>query len=134
MGKILKAEGMNKCIGCFSCMLVCSSVNQKNHSITKSSIVIKTSGGIEGKFFSTVCLGCISEIACVEACPSNALEPRQGGGVLLNKDNCIGCKRCVEACIAKAVFFDEETKKPIICKHCGVCVKFCPHECLEMEG
>ena len=133
MGKILQAQGMNKCIGCFSCMLVCSSVNQKNHSITKSAIVIKTSGGIEGKFFSTVCLGCATEIACVEACPSKALEPRLGGGVILNKDKCIGCRRCEGACIAKAVFFDEETKKPIICKHCGVCVKFCPHECLEME-
>jgi Pyruvate/2-oxoacid:ferredoxin oxidoreductase delta subunit len=31
------------------------------------------------------------------------------------------------------VFFDEETKNPIICKHCGICTKFCPHECLTLE-
>jgi carbon-monoxide dehydrogenase iron sulfur subunit len=134
MGKILRTEGMNKCIGCFSCMLVCAAVNQKNHSITKSAIKIRTIGGMEGKFYSTVCLGCISEIACAEACPSGALMPRDGGGVVFSPEKCIGCKRCETACIAHAVFFDDESKKPIICKHCGVCVNFCPHECLEMEG
>jgi len=133
MGKILKTEGMNKCIGCFSCMLVCSAINQKNHSISKSAIKIRTSGGIEGRFFATVCLGCIEEIACVEACPSGALVPRAGGGVIFDPNKCIGCRRCESACIANAVFFDDETKKPIICKHCGACVKFCPHECLGME-
>ena len=133
MGKILKTDGMNICIGCFSCMHICASVNLKNHSITKSAIKIRTSGGIEGRFFSTVCLGCVEEIACVEACPSAALEPREGGGVNFIHDKCIGCRKCTKACIANAIFFDEDTKNPIICKHCGVCVQFCPHECLRME-
>jgi Pyruvate/2-oxoacid:ferredoxin oxidoreductase delta subunit len=25
-----------------------------------------------------------------------------------------------------------ETKKPIICRHCGVCSHYCPHDCLLM--
>jgi len=133
MGKLLRTEGMNKCIGCFSCMLVCAAVNQKNHSITKSAIKIRTTGGMEGRFCATVCLGCTDDIACVEACPSGALTPRNGGGIVFDPDKCIGCRRCETACIANAVFFDEESKKPIICKHCGVCARFCPHECLEME-
>jgi anaerobic carbon-monoxide dehydrogenase iron sulfur subunit len=115
MGKVLKASGMNKCIGCFSCMLACAAVNRKNHSIIKSAIKIQTYGGFRGKLFSTVCLGCTDERACREACPTGALAVREGGGVLLDEKTCIGCKKCVEACIANAVFFDEETKKPIIC-------------------
>ena len=133
MPKVLKADGMNKCIGCFGCMLACSSVNQKNHSITKSAIKIKTTGGMQGRFISIVCLACTEERACMEACPSGALKKRPGGGVLLSPDECIGCKQCVKACIVSAVFFDEETEKPIICKHCSVCTRFCPHECLRME-
>lgn len=133
MGNVLKAEGINKCLGCFTCMLVCASVNQKNHSISKSAIKIKTYGGYKGRFFSTVCLGCNEERACMEACPSGALEKREGGGVILQADRCIGCRRCEKACIANAVFFDEETQKPIICKHCGACTRFCPHECLLLE-
>lgn len=134
MSKLLKAEGMNKCIGCFSCMLVCASVNKQDHSLAKSAIKIKTRGGLKGKFVSIVCLGCKDDIPCAEACPSGALEPRQGGGVLLNKDRCIGCRKCVDACVVGAVNFDEGDHKPIICKHCGVCSKFCPHECLRMEA
>lgn len=133
MPKVLRADGMNKCIGCFTCMLTCSSVNRQNFSLSKSAIKVKTSGGLHGNFVSTVCLGCRDERACAEACPSGALDKRKGGGVTLKPEKCIGCRKCVEACIVSAVFFDEVDNKPIICKHCGVCAKFCPHECLRME-
>lgn len=133
MAKILKAEGMNKCIGCFSCMLVCSGVNHQDHSLAKSAIKIKTRGGLKGKFVSIVCHGCKDDIPCAEVCPSGALMPREGGGVLLEEERCIGCKKCMDACIVGAVNFDEDCNKPIICKHCGVCARFCPHECLKLE-
>lgn len=133
MAKILSADGMNKCIGCFSCMLVCSGVNRQNHSLEKSAIRIKTSGGLSGRFTATVCTACTGSRACAEACPSGALVPRKGGGVLLDAAHCIGCRKCVSACAVSAVFFDELEHKPIICKHCGVCARYCPHDCLTME-
>ncbi len=133
MAKVLRTEGMNKCIGCFTCMLTCAGVNQQNHSITKSAIKVRTRGGMKGNFVAIVCLACKDERACAEACPSGALERRAGGGVLLNAKRCIGCKKCVSACIVGAVNYDEINHKPIICKHCGVCARFCPHECLRLE-
>lgn len=133
MAKVLRADGMSKCIGCFTCMLACAGVNRQNHSLIKSSIKIRTSGGLQGRFVANVCIACNDGRACAEACPSGALENRPGGGVLLKPDKCIGCRKCVSACVVAAVFFDEEECKPIICKHCGVCARFCPHECLRME-
>jgi anaerobic carbon-monoxide dehydrogenase iron sulfur subunit len=133
MPKSLKTDGMNKCIGCFTCMMVCAGVNQQNHSISKSAIKIRTSGGLQGKFVSVVCIACQDERACAEACPSGALEKRPGGGVIVKADKCIGCRKCVDACIVGAVVYDEDKSKPIICKHCGVCAKMCPHDCLRME-
>lgn len=133
MAKVLKSDGMSKCIGCFSCMMVCSGVNHQNHSICKSAIKVRTNGGLQGKFVSVVCIACKDERACAEACPSGALVNRPGGGVVLKAEKCIGCKKCVDACIVGAVSYDEDEKKPIICKHCGACVRFCPHECLRME-
>jgi len=133
MARALKVTGMNKCIGCFTCMFVCAGVNRHNHSLSKSAIRVRTSGGLQGKFVSIVCLACKDERACAEACPSGALEKRPGGGVIFKFEKCIGCRKCEAACIVGAVHFDEDENKPIICKHCGVCARFCPHDCLEME-
>lgn len=133
--KVLKAMQMNRCIGCLSCMITCASVNQQDHSILKSAIRIKTSGGLTGKFIAIVCQACRGDVPCAEVCPTGALTKRQGGGVLLNKENCVGCQRCVAACTVDAIYFDPDSQKPIVCKHCGVCVRFCPHGCLELaEG
>ena len=132
MPKILRARDMSKCIGCFTCMNVCAAFNQKDHSLKKSCIHIKTSGGLEGRFVCSVCLAC-NEPACKEVCPTGALTLHKGGGVILNKELCIGCKRCVRACTIMAVGYDEDTRKPIICRHCGICAQYCPHNCLTME-
>ena len=131
MGKVLKSIDMNKCLGCFTCMSVCAVTNKKNHSLVKSAIRVRSSGGMTSGFISIVCLGC-EDPACLEVCPSYALEKRPGGGVLVKEDMCISCRKCEKACIMRAINFDEETKKPIICRHCGVCARFCPHDCLQM--
>jgi len=131
MAKILQPKEMNKCLGCLACMTVCSTVNQKNHALIKSAIKVRTTGGMTSNYVAIVCLGC-REPACMEVCLSHALEKRPGGGVLVNEEKCIGCRKCVPACIMRAINFDEETKKPIICRHCGVCARFCPHDCLQM--
>lgn len=134
MPKSMKATGMKKCIGCFTCMLMCAGFNEHNHSISKSAIRVATKGGLSSGFQATVCLACTGIRACAEVCPSGALEDRPGGGVLLKKELCIGCRKCQTACIAGAVNFDEEKGLPIICRHCGVCTRFCPHGCLVMKG
>jgi len=133
MAKVLKTDGMRKCIGCFTCMFTCAGVNQKNHSLSKSAIKIKTKAGMQSSFVAVVCVACTGEPACFQACPSGALEKRVGGGVVFIPEKCIGCRKCESACIVSAVHFDEERKHPIICKHCGVCPRFCPHDCLRME-
>ena len=132
MAKVLKAGNMSKCIGCFTCMLVCAGFNRHDHSIQKSCIRIKTYGGLSGKFVETVCQGC-REPACAEVCPTNALVVRKGGGVNVAEKKCIGCRRCKAACRIKAVAFDEDLNKPIICHHCGICARYCPHECLSLD-
>jgi len=130
--KVLRAHDMSKCIGCFTCMIVCSAFNHKDHSLKKSCIHIKTAGGLEGRFVCSICLGCPGA-ACEEVCPTGALTSRKGGGVTLKEDLCIGCKRCIKACTVMAVNYDEDSGKPIICNHCGICGHYCPHDCLTLE-
>lgn len=113
-------------------MLICAAVNRKNHSIRKSSIHIRTSGGLSGRFVATVCHAC-REPHCAEVCPSGALVPRKGGGVTLDAKDCIGCRRCEKACMIQAIEYDDDTRKPIVCTHCGVCAQYCPHGCLSVR-
>ena len=127
----LDPKGMNKCIGCLTCSAVCAVANQGDHSIVKSAIKIRTVGGMASSFVAIVCRGC-DHPACRDICPADALELRPGGGVLLDKEKCFGCRRCVTACSVGAVNFDKDTQKPIICTHCGVCTTFCTHDCLVM--
>jgi carbon-monoxide dehydrogenase iron sulfur subunit len=118
---IVSNEGnAQQCVGCWMCVMVCPSgalkTNPEHHVVAKCDLCAET-----------------GERACAEACPTGALKPRKGGGVLLEPEKCIGCRKCIDACIVGAVNFDEDLKIPIICKHCGICAQFCPHQCLTME-
>jgi len=132
MAKVLKVDNMAKCIGCFTCMQMCAALNKKSHSLSKSAIKIRTYGGIAGVFVDSVCVAC-DDPACVEVCPADALVVSPSGGVRVEKSKCIGCRRCQKVCGIDAVDFDEEENLPIICHHCGICAKYCPHECLYMK-
>ena len=131
MNYVLNPKGMNKCLGCLTCANVCAVANHGDHSIVKSAIKIRTTGGMASNFVAVVCRGCASP-ACMEACPADALVARPGGGVELDSEKCFGCRRCVPACSVGAVNFDKDTQRPIICHHCGVCTTFCTHDCLVM--
>lgn len=132
MPKVLKAKNMAQCIGCYSCMLACSRFVSHSFSPRKSAIQIRTRGGLQSRLAAVSCAACKNP-ACARACQFGALVPREGGGVTLHPDACIGCGRCVPACAARAISFDEDTHKPIVCKHCGICTRYCPHHLLTLE-
>lgn len=130
MAKRLKVANQARCIGCYSCMMACARTYYDTISLKNSAIDIQTSGGIESAYVSIVCHACIDP-PCARVCPRGALTKRKGGGVTVHRELCDGCGNCMEACLVRAIHLDAE-KKAIICRHCGVCAKFCPHGVLEM--
>jgi len=88
---------------------------------------------MERGFVVIVCRAC-SDPACLRVCPTGALVPRREGGVRLLSDKCIGCGYCRQACALRAVFWDEQANRPMICVHCGVCARYCPYGVLEVQG
>jgi Fe-S-cluster-containing dehydrogenase component len=132
MSKILKAPGMNKCIGCYSCMLACARTIHKSFSPRLSAIQVRSRGGLQSKFAAHICIGC-TEPPCAAACPTGALIPRPGGGVKFFTDKCDACGACGTACVVKVIHFEKGTGRPVICIQCGTCSRFCPHQCLAME-
>lgn len=126
----LVVKDRRRCIGCLACRQACSRVRGE-YSIANSAIGVKTSGGFTGEFIINICRGCKSP-ACLESCIHGALVIRDGGGVKFQKDKCVKCGACREACSISAIRIDSEGF-PIICTHCGYCTKYCPHGCITME-
>lgn len=103
-----------------------------NGGLLKSAIHIRSLGGFERGFSVIVCRACIDP-PCAKPCPTEALVPRKGGGVIFYANKCIGCGACVDACPIGAVFWDASINKPIICVYCGYCVDFCPHGVIALR-
>lgn len=50
------------------------------------------------------CIGCG---ACVEACPSQVLELKDGKAKVIAEDNCVVCLACVSSCPTEAINVEE---------------------------
>lgn len=50
---------------------------------------------------------CTGEGKCVEACPSEVLEKKDGKCVIAKPDDCVECGSCVDECPHKAITLDE---------------------------
>ena len=129
--KLLRATRIERCIGCHSCSLCCARLVHQKISWSTAGIRIVSSGGLSTGFEAKICLGC-DPAPCAKACPTGSYSQRPGGGVKVDKELCIRCGACAEACPVDAIFLEPETNAPYVCIHCGRCVRFCPHNCLEL--
>lgn len=130
MAKVIKALNMGKCIGCYSCMLACSRERKKSFSLQYAALRIRSRGGLQSKLTADICQACQNP-PCAEACGFEALIPRKGGGVKLIEDKCTGCGECISACPIGYIRMNPDDKI-IMCIHCGICAKYCPHEVLGL--
>lgn len=121
----------DRCIGCQTCMFACTR-RQNEAGLAKTCLEVRSVGGMERGFIVVVCRAC-DDPPCAKMCPTGALIPREGGGVRLEMEKCIGCGHCQDACLIGAVLWDDDTNKPMICIHCGYCVNFCPHGVLKLR-
>ncbi|MFH1821025.1 MAG: 4Fe-4S dicluster domain-containing protein, partial [Methanobacteriota archaeon] len=86
-----------KCIGCHSCEIACK--QEFNLPVGPMPIRVlkigpqKVKGELKTHYVPVFCKHC-EDAPCIKACPEEALQKRDDGLVIVNKDKCTGCQIC----------------------------------------
>lgn len=152
---------IDKCIGCGRCVEACKMENNvprepfffrtwvERYTITVDgeANVDSPEGGMHGFpetlgekeilrtfFVPKLCNQCDNP-PCVQVCPVGATFKTIDGVVLVDKDYCIGCRYCIQACPYGARYLNPETRTADKCTFCyhrivkglqPACVEVCP--------
>ena len=96
-----------RCIGCWSCAVICKSENDVplgmwwNRILTEGEALdqprSRAAARLEMHWLPLACQHC-ENAPCVKVCPVQATYHRDDGLVMQDNDRCIGCRYCMIAC------------------------------------
>lgn len=110
-----------RCIGCHACTVACKSENDVPLGDFRTWVKYTEVGefpAVKRHFAVLRCNQC-TDAPCVTVCPVTALHKRDDGIVDLDKDVCIGCKACMQACPYDALALNEDTGGAEKCHFCA---------------
>ena len=134
LGFLLNQE---TCIGCHACTVACKS----EHGVPLGAFRTWVKHIERGTFpdvrrhFSVMRCNHCDDAPCMDICPTKALFRRKDGVVDFDRDACIGCKSCLQACPYDALYIDPESNTAAKCNFCAhrldaglepACVIVCP--------
>lgn len=89
---------ISKCVDCEKCVAACREANGiQEGQPDRRHIQHFTDSRGQDVTVSTSCMHC-AEPSCLRVCPAGAIVKGYAGIVSVNKNDCIGCKYCYEAC------------------------------------
>jgi len=86
-----------RCIACSSCILACKVGHEIAVGVARRNVYIMDEGTPYERSFSVACRHC-AEPYCMSVCPVSAISKREDGIVQTNKEKCISCQLCLDAC------------------------------------
>ena len=137
-----------KCIGCHACTTACKSEHQVPVGVNRTWVKQVEKGVFPNtrRLFSVMRCNHCTDAPCVDICPVEALFKREDGIVDFDKDRCIGCKSCMQACPYDALYIDPDNNTAAKCNYCAhridiglepACVNVCPEHAIisgDMEN
>lgn len=125
------------CIGCHACTTACKAENDVPVGNFRTSVKYVEVGKfpfVRRHFLVQRCNHC-TDAPCVKICPVNALSKRPDGIVDIDRDACIGCRACMQACPYDALYLNDDLGAVEKCHFCAhridkglspACVNVCP--------
>lgn len=110
-----------RCIGCHSCTVACKQENQVPVGVFRTWVKYVETGtfpDVERHFAVLRCNQC-TRPPCVTICPTGALHKRPDGIVDLDREACVGCKACLQACPFETLHFDDGRRVVSKCHLCA---------------
>jgi Fe-S-cluster-containing hydrogenase component 2 len=123
----------HKCTGCRICEQWCAQSHHGQMNPAKARLAIHRIHDRQ-RSLPVACSQCV-KAPCIEGCPVGCISrDEQTFGLLLNAEDCIGCRICVERCVRGAIKMDADEQVPLLCDLCGgdpQCVKHCPEGAIQ---
>ncbi|MCX7853783.1 MAG: 4Fe-4S dicluster domain-containing protein [Caldilineales bacterium] len=99
---------LRKCVGCHACTIACVAENKLPPGVVYRPVLeeeIGTYPHVTRRFLPRPCMQCDNP-PCTPVCPVNATYTNEEGVVVVDYDQCIGCRYCITACPYAARTFD----------------------------
>lgn len=97
-----------KCVGCHACTVACIAENKLPPGVVYRPVIeeeVGTYPNVIRRFLPKPCMQCDNP-PCVPVCPVNATYKNDEGVVVINYEQCIGCRYCITACPYASRTFD----------------------------
>ncbi len=122
MARYAMVTDLRKCVGCQACTVACNSEWEVPTGYARTHVkftgVAGTFPNLLSSFFVAQCNHC-DHPACIDPCPTGATYQAENGIVMVDRNLCIGCGYCVEACPYDARYINPVIKKVDKCDFCS---------------
>jgi Fe-S-cluster-containing dehydrogenase component len=122
MARYAMVTDLTKCVGYQACTAACNSEWDVPPGYARTRVLPTGAVGsfpnLRSAFYVAQCNHC-DDPPCVKPCPSGATFQGADGIVKIDKDLCIGCGFCVQACPYEARYLNPATEKVDKCDFCA---------------